>query len=250
MSDTLGCNETSTGDPCYYSTLCQFLVPLGWACLSLDLPSHGANIQKGEPEGIAGWRWRVDKGQDFVAQNNAAVADSLSWVKTHLGDKIRTDADIVIAGISRGGFLAGHYAVTDSRVSTVGLFSPVTNLSLLTEFSSPPESAAVQRILRPLDLATETTSAELATKNVWAIIGDRDTRVGTDSLVQLMRKMQCSGCTQIIPGMGCTGCPARSTDNQMRVEYEPKGHTVPPSTDPASTFKTASDWVLAHTPGR
>ena len=55
--------------PAYYSNSCADLVKQGWACASLDLPSHGAQIEPGSPSGIAGWRWRFDKGQDFVANS-------------------------------------------------------------------------------------------------------------------------------------------------------------------------------------
>lgn len=39
------------------------LLARGWICASLDLPSHGAQVEPGEPVGIAGWRWRFDRGQ-------------------------------------------------------------------------------------------------------------------------------------------------------------------------------------------
>ena len=71
MADTLGCNLTNWPDPCYYANACEFLVAdHGWSCISIDLPSHGAQLEAGEPEGIAGWRWRVDRGENFVAQAN------------------------------------------------------------------------------------------------------------------------------------------------------------------------------------
>ena len=79
---------------------------------------------------------------------------------------------------------------------------------------------------------------------MWAIIGDQDVRVYTDALVRLMRAVQCAGCADgPHPGWGCTACPARGTVTQLRVEYEPAGHTVPPSAGPRSTFRALATWI-------
>ena len=132
MADTLGCNTSGVPDACYYSNACEFLVPSGWACASLDLPSHGAQVQPGEPEGIAGWRWRLERGQNPVAQNTERVA---AMVADLIRRNVSDAQQFAISGISRGGFMAAHVA-TDSLVAggfrAVGLLSPVTNLSLLT----------------------------------------------------------------------------------------------------------------------
>jgi len=112
------------------------------ACASLDLPSHGKQIMPGEPSGgIAGWRWRTDRGIDFVEQSQQRLEDMVSYLAKH---KLASDEGIFIAGISRGGFLAAQYAARSPplRVAAVGLLSPVTNLSLLTEFAH--ENASMQ----------------------------------------------------------------------------------------------------------
>ena len=110
LNDTLGCSETSSGDKCYYSNVCQVLVAPGssWACVSLDLPSHGNFVEPGEPVGIAGWQWRLAKGQNFVDQSNARIADILAYLKDNpvspgSGSTVQIDtSDVVITGISRG----------------------------------------------------------------------------------------------------------------------------------------------------
>ena len=71
MSDTLGGNASHTPDPWYYANACEYLVPAGWLCASLDLPSHGAYRQPGEPEGIAGWR-----SAQGTATSSCAATDS------------------------------------------------------------------------------------------------------------------------------------------------------------------------------
>ena len=81
----------------------------------------------------------------------------------------------------------GHAArAAPERVAAVGLLSPVTNLSLLSEFAA--ENATMQAILRPLDVSRQ--AAALAPKNIFTIIGDEDPRVFTDSCVSMMRTVQ------------------------------------------------------------
>ena len=117
MADTLGCNASGTSNPCYYANACGVLVPEGWLCASLDLPSHGSQLLPGEPAGIAGWRWRIDREQNIVRQNSARVRDMLDDL-VHRG--LADGARVAAAGISRGGFMAAHYALADARVRALG----------------------------------------------------------------------------------------------------------------------------------
>ena len=163
---------------------------------------------------------------------------------------IAGSSKVVVSGISRGGFLATHYALsasTDKRtpIHAVGLFSPVTNLSLLTEFSVPPEPPAAQAKLRLTDL--EAFSSQLSERlNVFAIIGDEDTRVYTNSLVKLMRAVQCDRCQDgEFAWAGCTKCVASPRGrNRFTVEFEPEGHTVPPHEAPQIAFGEFERFVL------
>ena len=241
--DALACNATGTSDPCYYSNACEFLVPAGWICASLDLPSHGSQTKAGEPQGIAGWRWRLDRQQNIVSQNNERVHDMLDdLIARGLTDGSR----LAVSGISRGGLLAAHYMMADSRVHAAGLLSPVTNLTLLEEFDGYSGTLA-----HTLSLALPANAAQLADKNIWAIIGDQDVRVYTESLIQTMRQIQCTNCEQgPHPGWGCTNCPKRHGETIFRVEYEPLGHTVPPSSNPRPTFSALANWIQEKIPAK
>jgi pimeloyl-ACP methyl ester carboxylesterase len=162
--------------------------------------------------------------------------------------KLASSTGVFIGGISRGGFLAAHYAARApaERVAAVGLLSPVTNLSLLTEFAG--ENASMQRSLRQLDIAVQ--APVLASKNIFALIGDEDPRVFTDSCVDAMRTVQCHGCGAkgpFFPAYSCSGCPTTHGDTQLRVYREPGGHTVPPHEDPALSFSDLASWVLRVT---
>ncbi len=173
INETLG-RVVQSGCPSvfYFANACPWLVARGWcehnhrfhlhthtahldllendsygrsarrACASLDLPSHGKQLLPGEPAGgIIGWRWRMDRGIDFVEQSQRRLEDMVSYLAKH--NLANTDG-VFIAGISRGGFLAAQYAAraTPTRVAAVGLLSPVTNLSLLSEFAD--ENATMQ----------------------------------------------------------------------------------------------------------
>ena len=78
------------------------------ACASLDLPSHGKQLLPGEPPGgISGWRWRTDRGLDFVNESQRRIDDLIDYLGVR---RLAQTQGIAIAGISRGGFLAAQYA--------------------------------------------------------------------------------------------------------------------------------------------
>lgn len=242
ISATLG-PGSGTPDKYYYSNACPWLVQQGWACASLDLPSHGKQVLPGEPAGgIAGWRWRTDRGIDWVEESQRRIEDMVQYLEK---GGLANATGVAIAGISRGGYLSAQYAARSppERVAAVGLLSPVTNLSLLSEFAA--ENRSMQTILRPMDVAAQ--AAKLAPKNIFAIIGDEDPRVFTDSCVSMMRTVQCWGCDKTgpyFPVYSCSGCPPTHGDTQMRVYRETLGHTVAPHEDPASTFAELAAWIL------
>lgn len=107
IETTLGPTGKGTPDLYYYSNACPWLVRAGWACASLDLPSHGKQVLPGEPDGIAGWRWRTDKGIDFVAESQRRIEDMVQYIQEQ---NLANATGVAIAGISRGGFLAAQYA--------------------------------------------------------------------------------------------------------------------------------------------
>ena len=78
---------------------------------------------------------------------------------------------------------------------------------------------------------------------------DEDTRVYTDSLVKMMRAVQCDRCSTRSP-FGCSGCvPSPRGRSNLAVQFEPKGHTVPPSAHPQTTFQSFAEFVADAVPG-
>lgn len=190
----------------YFRQAGQYLAEEGVVCVSVDLPCHGKDARPDE-KGLTGWRKRCDKGQDFVAE----VTGRLRAVLDHLIKEGIADPDrIAASGTSRGGFIATHFSMTDVRVKHVLAFAPLADLAMLTEFKGAEALPLVQK------LSLEQNAASLGGRSLWLVIGDRDDRVSTESVVRFAR-----AATQTTLG---TKCPA-SVD--LHVIAEPRGHTVP-----------------------
>ena len=92
-----------------------------------------------------------------------------------LVDEGVTDAEqVVAAGISRGAFIALHFAARDERVGAVAALAPVTDLERLAEFAGARAPAAVRA------LKLERVAHRLACRSIWIAIGSHDDRVGTE----------------------------------------------------------------------
>ncbi|MSR58842.1 MAG: hypothetical protein EXS05_14520 [Planctomycetaceae bacterium] len=161
-----------------YNKAGRLLAKQGVLCVSLDLPCHGGDRRAGEPEGIAGWRARLEQGEQPIGR----FCKEAGTVLDHLIAEGYTDPDRVAAcGTSRGGFVALHFAAAQPRVRCVAAFAPVTDLLLLSEFQgmSPTDPAAALRVSHHAEA--------LFARPVWLIIGNHDERVGTDSVITLAR---------------------------------------------------------------
>ena len=191
----------------YYRQSGNLLAERGYLCVSVDLPCHGPQRRPDEPQGLDGWRARIEHNEDFVAETNARLGQVLD----HLIAAGYTDAAKVAAcGTSRGGFLALHFAACDARVKCVAAFAPVTDLGVLREF----QGAAQHPLVRSLALAQQ--ADKLAGRAVWVAIGDQDERVGTDHAIALARRVTAASLEK--------GVPSRV---ELHVLPEPRGHTTP-----------------------
>jgi dienelactone hydrolase len=158
----------------------KLLLKKGFICVALDVPCHGADVKKGEPAGLTGWRARLEKGEDLVG----TLTKKLSAVLDHLIREGYTDAKkVALCGTSRGGFMALHFAVAEPRVRCVAAFAPVTDLPALSEFNGMEKHAPTMA----LDLRRH--AGKLAGRSVWLCIGNADERVGTDQAIAFTRKV-------------------------------------------------------------
>src|ERR1043166_8893218 len=85
----------------------------------LDMPAHGQDQRKDEPNGLKGWRARLDQNEDFVA---AFVARASTVLDTLVREGYTDPNRVAVAGTSRGGFIALHFAAAESGVRSVGRF--------------------------------------------------------------------------------------------------------------------------------
>ena len=203
----------------YYRQCGNQLAEHGFLCVTIDLPCHGIQKRPDEPEGIAGWRYRCDRQENFITDLNQRLSAVLTWlIEQQLTDPER----IAVCGTSRGGYSALQYAASDSRVRCVAAFAPVTDLSKLSEFQGAENNPLVQA------LSLENSAPRLAGRSVWLIIGDRDLRVSTDSAVRFARQVTEQSLTAKV-----------SPDVDLHVVAEPKGHTTP-----AGAPEMAATWIL------
>jgi dienelactone hydrolase len=203
----LGSTIDGTLGSAYFRQAGNTLAERGYLCVSIDLPCHGQEQKSGEPEGIAGWRARAEKGEDFIK----GMTDRLTAVLDDLVKRGWTDPQRVAAcGTSRGGFSAVHFAAAEPRVRCVAAYAPVTELTVVREFLGAEDNAVLKK------LSLERQADRLAGRAVWLIIGDRDDRVSTDHSVQFARAVTKESLKQKVPALV-----------DLHVVVEPQGHTTP-----------------------
>ena len=147
----------------------------GHRVLSFDLPNHGERINK-YGSGIEGMR------NAFAAGHNPFemfLEDSREVVDECIKRGLATAYRIAVSGISRGGYLAMRLMAADSRISQAVAFSPVTDWTILNEFSQHRQDEAALR----LNLSSYIHG--LVGKPVFMCIGNHDDRVGTFSCCRL-----------------------------------------------------------------
>jgi dienelactone hydrolase len=205
-----GSVEDSLNTP-YFRQCGNQLAKEGYLCVSVDLPCHGPEVRGGEPAGIAGWRARIEKGEDFVAEATTrfrAVLDDL--VELKLADPER----IAACGTSRGGFMAVHFAASDPRIKAAAAFAPLTDMLVIDEFKTLEKRDLAER------LSLKSQAGKLAGRAVWLIIGDRDSRVSTDESIAFCRAVTAASLMQQKPALV-----------DLHVVAEPQGHTTPKGAD-------------------
>jgi dienelactone hydrolase len=174
----LGLKEMQTAP--LYTEVGRHLAKHGFLYVALDPPCHGEDVKPNEPPQIRGWRDRIEKGDPFIAtftSRGSSVLDQL--VKEGY-----TEPDKVAAcGISRGGFLAFHFAAAEPRVKAAAGFAPVTNLLAVTEFAGLEKNEDAQK------LALVNIAPKLAGRSIWISIGNNDQRVSTDDAIAFSRKV-------------------------------------------------------------
>ena len=213
-----GTIELSLGDP-YYRQCGNQLSKKGFLCVSLDLPGHGLEKRKGEPEGLPAWRFRSDKGENFIAP---FIKQARSVLQFLIEAGYTDSSHIAACGTSRGGFMALQLTAVEKLIKATAAFSPVTELMTLREFSEATNEDFVE------SLSLKRKADQFVGKSLWLIIGDRDERVGTDNTIEFARKVTNLSLEQ-----------SREADVTLIVQPEPAGHTTP-----AHSPEKAAEWIL------
>jgi dienelactone hydrolase len=144
----------------------------------IEPPCHGEDRKADEPDGLAGWRHRLDRGENVVQLFNAKARAVLDHV---MAQGLVDPGRVAICGTSRGGFLAFHFAANEPRIKAAAGFSPVTDLLALAEF----KGAAVDGVAEKLTLTH--IAPQLIGRPVWLSIGNNDQRVDTDRAIAFSR---------------------------------------------------------------
>jgi dienelactone hydrolase len=190
--------------------------------VSVDVPGHGAERKRDEPEGIDAWRARLESGEVFLPEYLGRVSSVLDF----LIQNRYTDPDSVsVCGTSRGGFVALHFAACDARVKRVAAFAPVTNLAVLREFQGMADKSLLQSV--SLSRLTD----KLVGRPVWLTIGNCDNRVGTDETITFMKEVVAASV-------------ARNRIPTIELHIKPSiGHSAP-----ARAHEDAAAWLLSREP--
>lgn len=186
------------------------LEPLGYLCVSVDLPCHGKLAKPGYSN-LTGWGKRAAAGDDFVADFNERMSVVLDYL---IAEGMADPDKIVMTGTSRGGFLAIRYMAFDPRVAAAVGYAPVTDLRRLREFAVATGTPGVD------DMSLAAHVPTLVGRPVWVLIGDRDERVGTDAAIDFMGKLSAAASAADVPSRA-----------ELVVVSEPRGHSTPRGTD-------------------
>jgi len=175
---------------------------------SFDLPGHGKGLNK--MKAMSYWAAHFEEVNSFVEKAKEDITSLIN--KGYISDQI------IIAGLSRGGYLGLQLAAHDSRIKAVCGFAPLIKLESLEEFKNIPSSS--------IDLNL------LVDKSIRLYIGNHDTRVGTENAHDFIRDL-----TKISLDRGI-----RSPQTELIIypSIGFKGHGTP-----QEIFESGADWIAA-----
>jgi len=148
----------------------QFLHGKMIRVFSLTLPGHEADLPPDNAMNV--WAEDIAKGNETLSSFFDSAIQAVDFA---IRERFVDPEKMGIGGLSRGGFAAAHVAARDERFKFLLGFAPLTQLSLLKEFSSLRDHPLVA------NLGLERLAPALAKRNTRLYIGNRDMRVGTRS---------------------------------------------------------------------
>jgi len=178
-----GSLEVARREP-IYTEVARRMAPHGFISVLLDAPVHGEDQRPDEPAELAGWRTRLERGENFIEGFTAKARAVLDYL---VQERYADPARVAACGTSRGGFLAFHLAAAEPRIRCIGGIAPVSDLIALREFhgTSHPRQAEA--------LALTTLAPRLAGRPAWVTIGNHDTRIDTERVIAFTRALVQAG---------------------------------------------------------
>jgi len=168
-------------------------------------------------EALRLWAEEIHHGRDVIQTFVQEVAD---YIRHLIENQIIDPQKIVMMGLSRGAFIAAHTAALLPEVSHILGFAPLTRLASVQEF----EHLDVDR----WDLTRLTE--KLYNRTLRFYIGNRDTRVGTES------------CFQFISALSQTAFEHQISSSPIELIIGPsighKGHGTSPD-----VFRQGASWL-------
>lgn len=142
---------------------------------SMTIPGHEGTVSK--EKAIETWAQQVRDGIDPLSP----FITKICYVLDQLMNKnILIKGKIILAGLSRGGYIATLVAARHSLCNVVLGFAPITELKAAREFQELQDHP----LLESLSLQSHLES--LIHKKIRYYIGNRDTRVGTKHAFELI----------------------------------------------------------------
>lgn len=152
-----------------FTTVSQTLGRAGYPIAAIDVTCHGQDVRRKETAGLDCWAQRVKVSRQDIFLPMVKAATS---VITDVGSRtLARPSDVVVVGVSRGGYAALRIAAADARVTRIVAMAPVTNIARLDEF----KGMSVDQRVYGLAKAFPT----FARDHIFMQIGNADTRVGT-----------------------------------------------------------------------
>lgn len=190
----------------------------GIRVFSWDLPFHGPGLDP--HDAIRQWAHEFVHNPSFISDFIDLCQRNVNYlIEEGLIDSQR----LGVAGLSRGGFIAGHLAARDPRFKAVLGFAPLTQPQPLEELESI-EGISFDKI------SLTSVVNHLIRTHLRFYIGNHDARVGTDACYHFIH--------QLTETAFNAGIRSPTVELIIYPSIGHKGHGTPPS-----IFQEGADWI-------
>ncbi len=166
-----------------YCKAAKIFLQNGHRAASFDLPGHGERVDK-FGKSIGSFKNAFVAGTDVFAN---FAEDGRAVISECIRRGLAKPGRIVVAGTSRGGYMALRLLAGDDRVVAGAGFAPVTDWRMLTEFATVKNRADVA------DLRLANFAKRMTGRHVYLAIGKDDGRVSTEACRDLQRTLASAG---------------------------------------------------------